>query len=118
MQTRESIESMLAWLVPIAVVSFLLGTIGFTIMGSGYADSLADGFGVPGGVLKVWIKFIQSLMFGAINFVVAVWLYRQAHATWGRRLLWAAFGFTSGVLAVCVWLLVRLQEGPQAADRA
>jgi hypothetical protein len=117
MKTRDSIESMLGWLVPVAVVSFLVGTVGFTFIGSGYADSLADWFGVPDGVLKVWIKFIQSLLFGAINFVIAVWLFRQAEATSGRRLLWAAFGFTSGVLAVCVWLLVQLQERQQATDR-
>jgi hypothetical protein len=89
MNTQASFERLLAWLVPIAVVAFVVSTAAFTFLGSDLLASISGSTGISPEALKVGTKFLQTLLFGATSMVAGVWLAsRPPHASWTQRILW------------------------------
>jgi hypothetical protein len=113
---RKSIESLLVWFVPVALLGFAAGSIGFALSDREARAAVATVFGWSTVQLTIYIKFSQSLLWAASNIVVAVWLGNQQHPSLGKRTLWSLFGLVSGLWAVGIWLLAMLTGREVASD--
>ena len=113
---RDSVERMLRWFVPISFVAFVLGSLAFALHGSETLAAWAQAAGLSVNEIGVYIKFLQSFVFVATNFVVGMWLWFQPHSSLGKRSLWSLFGIVSGLWALALWLLLSLLE--PATNRA
>ena len=113
---RKSIESLLAWFVPIAFLAFVAGSATFALHDRETLDAAASALGMPALQLGLYLKMSHPLVLAAGNIVVAGWLAFQRHASVGRRALWSLFGLASGLWALAVWLLVELSDRQVASD--
>ena len=107
---RKTVERLLIWFVPVALLSFAAGTAISALGDREAREAVASTFGWSPLLFGVYLKLSQSLLWAAGNLVVALWLGFQQHSSSGRRALWTLFGLASGLWAVAPWLLVQLAE--------
>ncbi|CAA6679037.1 MULTISPECIES: hypothetical protein [unclassified Lentimonas] len=94
---KKEFESFLVWYIPVSILSTVIASMCLPIWTKGIAQDVATGGDVEFGILYTLIVTFS----GSVHkLVAAVWLWHQQKKANGRFVLWALFGFFSGIWAV------------------
>ena len=104
---KKEFESFLIWYIPVSILSTVIAAIWLPVWSKQIAQEIAAGGKVEFGILHSLIVTFS----GSIHKLVAtVWLWNQKKKENGRFILWALFGFFSGIWAVAFHIALSIYE--------
>jgi len=103
---KKEFEKFIIWYVPVCLLTAAMTTFLFPFLIENAVESHQDK-----ATFTSWLGAMVYFISNLHKWVAAVWLWNQKKKENGRYVLWAFFGFFSGMWAVAFHIALTILEG-------